>query len=38
VDLALVDREVEALEDVLVGGSDVEVADLEISHALSVSW
>jgi hypothetical protein len=38
MDLALGDGEVEALEDVLVGGPDVEVADLEISHALSVSW
>ena len=38
VDLALADREVEPLEDLLVAGPDVEVADLEISHVLSVSW
>jgi hypothetical protein len=37
VDLALAGRQVEPSEDVLVGGPDVEVADLEISHALSVS-
>ena len=34
VDLALADGEVEALEDLLVPGLDVEVADLEVGHVL----
>jgi hypothetical protein len=32
VDLALGDGEVEALEDLLVPGLDVEVADFEVGH------
>src|SRR4029079_10504274 len=34
VDLALVDGEVEALEDLLVPGLDVQVANLEVGHVL----
>jgi len=33
VDLALADGQVDALEDLLVVGLDMEVADLEIGHA-----
>ena len=34
----LVDGQVQALEDLLVPGLDVEVADLEVGHVLSVEF